>query len=209
LRFGRYHYSVEYFEDLKNIDHCQFVLMEKNPVTDKYDLKTKLRTWSAERRKEEERQQREGGPSAKDLKKLEAAAASLEVVYGGCVNGCNHGMTNKPRTNASNGLTESSSRETENGTAQNLRNKLAVLQAGRDFGGSRSGAGSRTCSDDDESGSIDEEMSKPPETFSYSYSERSSESAGTLQILIRGDSQDNVRADLLGDVTQEDGGVRL
>lgn len=201
---------MEYFEDLKNIDHCQFVLMEKNPVTDKYDLKTKLRTWSADRRREEERQQREGGPSAKDLKKLEAAAASLEVVYGGCVNGCNHGTTNKPRTNASNGLTEPPSRETENGTAQNLRNKLAVLQAGRDFGGSRSGAGSRTCSDDDESGSIDEEMSKPPETFAYSYSERSSsEPAGALQILIRADSQDNVRAELLGDVAQEDGGVRL
>jgi len=199
---------VEYFEDLKNVDHCQFVLMEKNPVTDKYELKTKLQTWSAERRKEEERQQREGGPSAKDLKKLQAAAASLEVVYGGCVNGCNHGRASNLKINSSNGLTESSSGGPKKGTTQDLRNKLAVLQAGRDFGGSLSGAGSRTCSDD-ESGSIDEEMSKPPDTSTYSHSERRSEPTEALGTLIRGDSQDSARAELLGDVAQEDGGVRL
>jgi len=199
---------VEHFEDLKNIDHCQFVLMEKNPVTDKYELKTKLRTWSADRRKEEERQQREGGPSAKDLKKLQAAAASLEVIYGGCVNGCDHGRINKLGANSSNGLTVSSSGLPRKGTTQDLRNKLAVLQAGRDFGGSRSGAGSRTCSDD-ESGSVDEEMSKPLDTFTDSYIKRSSEPPEALGNLIRGDSQDSARAELLGDVAQEDGGVRL
>ncbi|RPA91045.1 phosphoglycerate mutase-like protein [Choiromyces venosus 120613-1] len=199
-----YHYSVEYFEDLKNVDHCQFVLMEKNPDTDKYELKTKLRTWSAERKKEEERQQREGGPSAKDLKKLEAAAASSKVIYGGCVNGCNHGKT-KPKTN---GLTGFSNGESESETAQDLRNKLAVLQAGRDFGGSRSGAGSRTSSDD-ESGSADEEMSKPSDILSYLHNEQSSEPSELLENLIRRDMQDHAQAELLGDVLQEDGGVRL
>ncbi|KAG0137796.1 histidine phosphatase superfamily [Tuber indicum] len=203
-----YHYSVEYFEDLKNIDHCQFVLMEKNPVTDKYELKTELRTWSAERKKEEDRQQREGGPSSKDLKKLEAAAASLEVIYGGCANGCSHGKTNKLRTNASSGLARSSNGEAESVTTQTLRNKLAVLEAGRDFGGSRSGAGSRTASDD-ETGSADEEMSKPSDVLAHSHNTQSSEPAKALEDLIRRGSRDDARAELLGDVAQEDGGVRL
>ncbi|PWW71770.1 phosphoglycerate mutase-like protein [Tuber magnatum] len=203
-----YHYSVEYFEDLKNIDHCQFVLMEKNPITDKYELKTKLRTWSADRKKEEDRLQRDGGPSAKDLKKLEAAAASLEVIYGGCVNGCSHSRTGKLRADTWNGLTESPIGETGSETAHDLRNKLAVLQAGRDFGGSRSGAGSRACSDED-SGSADEEMSKPPDILIRSHNVHSGEPPRTPENSIRTDSRDNTQAELLGDVVQEDGGVRL
>jgi len=41
-----YHFSVEYFEDLRNINHCEFVIMEKNKDNEKYILQTKLRTWS-------------------------------------------------------------------------------------------------------------------------------------------------------------------
>ena len=40
-----YHFSVEYFEDLRNVNHCEFVIMEKNPDSRKYALQTKLRTW--------------------------------------------------------------------------------------------------------------------------------------------------------------------
>ena len=48
-----YHFSVEYFEDLRNINHCEFIVMKLNPKTGKYVLQNKLRTWS-ELKKEEE-----------------------------------------------------------------------------------------------------------------------------------------------------------
>ncbi|RPB10905.1 phosphoglycerate mutase-like protein [Morchella conica CCBAS932] len=132
-----YHYSVEHFEDLRNVNHCEFVLMEKDPQTDKYILQNTLRTWSAYRKEQEEKRAKE---VPLEIKKLEAAMAA-RLTYGGCVNGCNH-----PK----NGF---SSKEV---TAQTLRDKLKVIEAGRDFGGSRSGAGSRVCSDDEASGGEEE-----------------------------------------------------
>lgn len=41
-----YHFSVEYFEDLRNVNHCEFVVMKKNPRSEKYILQNQLRTWS-------------------------------------------------------------------------------------------------------------------------------------------------------------------
>ena len=41
-----YHFSVEYFEDLRNINHCEFVVMKLNPDNGKYVLQNQLRTWS-------------------------------------------------------------------------------------------------------------------------------------------------------------------
>lgn len=149
----RYHYSVEYFENLRNVNHCEFVLMEKDAVTDKYILQNKLRTWSAYRKEQEERRSKEGGVS-KEWKKLEAAMSS-RVAYGGCVNGCNH-----PKPNGVNGNSHTSGNVSMNrgneALVQELRDKLKVLEAGRDFGGSRSGSGSRLNSEDESSSSDDE-----------------------------------------------------
>lgn len=47
----RYHWSVEYFEDLRNINHCEFVIMERNQEHGRYILQNKLRTWSELKRK--------------------------------------------------------------------------------------------------------------------------------------------------------------
>lgn len=41
-----YHWSVEYFEDLRNVNHCEFVIMKLNQDSGKYVLETQLRTWS-------------------------------------------------------------------------------------------------------------------------------------------------------------------
>lgn len=41
-----YHFSVEYFEDLRNVNHCEFVVMKLNPGNQKYVLQNQLRTWS-------------------------------------------------------------------------------------------------------------------------------------------------------------------
>lgn len=56
-----YHFSVEYFEDLRNVNHCEFVVMKLNEGNGKYELKNQLRTWSELRReKEKELEQHEG-----------------------------------------------------------------------------------------------------------------------------------------------------
>lgn len=142
---------MEHFENLRNVNHCEFVLMEKDAVTDKYILQNKLRTWSAYRKEQEEKRAKEGGVS-KEWKKLEAAMSS-RVAYGGCVNGCNH-----PKPNGANGYTNSNASINRGNEAlvQELRDKLKILEAGRDFGGSRSGSGSRLNSEDESSGSDDE-----------------------------------------------------
>lgn len=41
-----YHFSVEYFEDLRNVNHCEFVVMKLNPESGKFILQNQLRTWS-------------------------------------------------------------------------------------------------------------------------------------------------------------------
>ena len=44
-----YHYSVEFFEDLRNINHCEFLVM-KQGVNGRYILQNSLRRWSDLRR---------------------------------------------------------------------------------------------------------------------------------------------------------------
>ena len=41
-----YHFSVEYFEDLRNVNHCEFVVMKLNAGNGKFILQNQLRTWS-------------------------------------------------------------------------------------------------------------------------------------------------------------------
>lgn len=50
-----YHWTVEYFEDLMNLRPCEFVIMTLNPENGKYNLETKLRTWSDEVQDEEKK----------------------------------------------------------------------------------------------------------------------------------------------------------
>ena len=54
-----YHFSVEYFEDLRNVDHCEFVVMKRSRENQKYILQNELRTWSAMRREREEQKEPE------------------------------------------------------------------------------------------------------------------------------------------------------
>ncbi|KAF4584335.1 phosphoglycerate mutase family domain protein [Ophiocordyceps camponoti-floridani] len=79
-----YHFTVEYFEDLRNIDHCEFLLMRKQD-NGKYLLENKLRTWSELRR---ERAQASGKDDATDRSRAPALVVNRR--WGGCPNGCNH-----------------------------------------------------------------------------------------------------------------------
>jgi broad specificity phosphatase PhoE len=49
-----YHFSVEYFEDLRNVNHCEFVIMKLNPDNGKFILQNQLRTWSQLQREQAE-----------------------------------------------------------------------------------------------------------------------------------------------------------
>jgi hypothetical protein len=86
-----YHFSVEYFEDLRNVHHCEFLIMRKKEDSGKYILENQLRTWSElKREREAERKEKEGG------KEIEKSTERLSQVqrqkqWGGCPNGCDHG----------------------------------------------------------------------------------------------------------------------
>ena len=58
-----YHFSVEYFEDLRNINHVEFIVMRLKENNGRYALQNQLRTWS-------------------DLKKERAARSSVSAPSG-------------------------------------------------------------------------------------------------------------------------------
>ncbi|CAL3963390.1 unnamed protein product [Diplocarpon coronariae] len=113
-----YHFSVEYFEDLRNVNHCEFLIMRKKEDSGKYILENNLRTWSELKRERlaAAAAKEKASPSAKSPigapvsekdkekeKKLlvahtEAASGVSPLItvpirkkWGGCPNGCDHG----------------------------------------------------------------------------------------------------------------------
>lgn len=107
-----YHFSVEYFEDLRNVNHCEFLIMRRQE-NGKYLLENNLRTWSDLRREralKEAREAKERDPNgeasprengegkengeAKEGKQDGRGRAKSYTVttrrWGGCPNGCNH-----------------------------------------------------------------------------------------------------------------------
>jgi hypothetical protein len=125
-----YHFSVEYFEDLRNVNHCEFLIMRKKEDSGKYILENNLRTWSELKR---ERLAAASAASVKDKntpsnasekdqekeKKLlgnagttgtsngEASSSSgigspipVRKKWGGCPNGCDHGKHSYRKENS-------------------------------------------------------------------------------------------------------------
>ncbi|KAH8162934.1 hypothetical protein CIB48_g5289 [Xylaria polymorpha] len=89
-----YHFSVEYFEDLRNVNHCEFLIMKVKRDSGKYILQNKLRTWSELRReraatKAKEEKEQEGDATSKDVAKLDATPV-VPRKWGGCPEGCSH-----------------------------------------------------------------------------------------------------------------------
>lgn len=197
-----YHYSVEYFEDLRNVEHCEFVVMRLGTAgeeTGRYILENKLRTWSE--MKEGKRgnvpvRNRWGGcaedfeqgvPGGKEVRRRNTGTEFLEEqeckgrgVTGGEGLGEVEGQpeipsdeeTDDPRgrvgppADADADADTDRSSEDEDGDAGHAHttaptapappsakarisspNRLEILKAGRDGGGSRSGAASLDVSD--------------------------------------------------------------
>jgi len=162
-----YHYSVEYFEDLRNINHCEFVIMKRDQNS-KFVLQNKLRTWSAyqaEQRKlralaaSEANDANEATDAVdviglKDDKKAAALVSATAdqsygpppqagIRYGGCPYGCNHGRM-VPNATAGTHST---------GKLQRENSRKHSLIIGRDCGGTLSGNGSDADAEDaDKSG---------------------------------------------------------
>lgn len=122
-----YHFSVEYFEDLRNVNHCEFLIMRKKEDSGKYILENNLRTWSELKRerlllasatKEKEAlatKEKEKTPSSttseKDKEKerklmggveKEGAMSPIPIrkKWGGCPNGCDHGKHHYKKENS-------------------------------------------------------------------------------------------------------------
>ena len=89
-----YHFSVEYFEDLRNINHCEFVVMKQNHDRQKYILQNQLRTWSQLRKERELK-------GVADVLPLNPGrgdgAIPIRRKWGGCPDGCNHAEHVRPR----------------------------------------------------------------------------------------------------------------
>ncbi|KAJ4352774.1 hypothetical protein N0V95_003936 [Ascochyta clinopodiicola] len=98
-----YHWSVEYFEDLRNVNHCEFIVMKQSETNRKYILQNELRTWSELKR----RAAAAGGgggsststtPSRTHSQSALTASPTIPIRrWGGCVNGCNHDKANWPK----------------------------------------------------------------------------------------------------------------
>ncbi|KAG7111632.1 Broad-range acid phosphatase DET1 like protein [Verticillium longisporum] len=82
-----YHFTVEYFEDLRNVNHCEFLIMRKQEESGKYILENNLRTWS-ELRRERVLQGKEKQVAPSPIEKTKSFIPTRR--WGGCPNGCNH-----------------------------------------------------------------------------------------------------------------------
>lgn len=95
-----YHWSVEYFEDLRNVNHCEFILMNKDE-RGKYVLDNKLRTWSELKRQKREQAAREDPQRRNTLSHFLSKPKESPHIpvrqWGGCKQGCDHGNDRYPR----------------------------------------------------------------------------------------------------------------
>ncbi|KAJ4991520.1 phosphoglycerate mutase [Stagonosporopsis vannaccii] len=97
-----YHWSVEYFEDLRNVNHCEFIVMKQSETNKKYILQNELRTWSELKRRAAAAAGGSTSTSTTPSRTHSHAALTESPTiptrrWGGCVNGCNHDKMNWPK----------------------------------------------------------------------------------------------------------------
>src|SRR5947208_6543727 len=80
-----YHFSVEYFEDLRNVNHCEFLIMRQKEDSGKYILGNQLRTWSdLKREREAERRGKEKNISLEKVPESASTLVPKRRKWGGC-----------------------------------------------------------------------------------------------------------------------------
>ncbi len=119
-----YHFSVEYFEDLRNVNHCEFLIMRQKEDSGKYILENNLRTWSELKRerlaaaaakekanpsngtsiseKDKEKEKKLLGGAGESSSGTAGATSPIPVrkKWGGCPNGCDHGKHHYKKENS-------------------------------------------------------------------------------------------------------------
>jgi hypothetical protein len=205
-----YHFSVEYFEDLRNINHCEFIVMKRDDGDGKFVLQNKLRTWTEYQAEKEAEERGKRGLSGGGGRMLHEAASAIPVrkYWGGCLGGddvrrwprrqntadmfqddglesmeklaqamskkegqVRHTDTYPPadeKQSKDEGRTAGDSEALDmNGGDKSLayneaaaKHRLAILQAGRDGGGSMSGHVSRSGSDYEEDEEVEAEKAR-------------------------------------------------
>nr|OQO30704.1 hypothetical protein B0A51_01828 [Rachicladosporium sp. CCFEE 5018] len=112
----KYHWSVEYFEDLRNVNHTEFLILEKQAESGKYQLQSELRTWSELKRQKAEDAARNAQANAippdpqrrntlsqflpAQAQRKPSATTSTAIPtqkWGGCAAGCDHHHDRYPR----------------------------------------------------------------------------------------------------------------
>jgi broad specificity phosphatase PhoE len=91
-----FHWTVEYFEDLRNVNHCEFVVMERQDDSaggGKFVLRNDLRTWS------ELKRQRaiERGEDPDTVEQVASPPIYARKRWGGCPDGCTHEHDQAPK----------------------------------------------------------------------------------------------------------------
>lgn len=95
-----YHFSVEYFEDLRNVNHCEFVVMKKNLDNGKFILQNQLRTWSELKRERAARGSVSQANHAAAASGVGDSPIPQRRRWGGCPDGCDHAQHNHRPRNA-------------------------------------------------------------------------------------------------------------
>ena len=196
-----YHFSVEYFEDLRNVNHCEFIVMKRDEGSGKYVLQNQLRTWSELREEKELEMRRSPIPVRKrwgDGRDEEDGlmrrrpgrqnTADLFLDDGeGVVNGKEKEVGERAQMEGvpnedGQGATESYDQLVQDDEKPTLgrkrssknrilsSNRLAILQAGRDGGGSRSGTTSQMGSSDEDTEQEVRTKPRPPRSLALALS---------------------------------------
>ncbi|MCJ1312651.1 hypothetical protein MMC25_006326 [Agyrium rufum] len=87
-----YHFSVEYFEDLRNMNHCEFVVMKRSAENGKYVLQNQLRTWSELKREREEEREAERAEQQQQQQQLHSPIP-VRKTWGGSRDKCDDGIS--------------------------------------------------------------------------------------------------------------------
>lgn len=101
---------MEYFEDLRNVNHCEFVIMKQNQESKKYMLQNELRTWSELKLERQLDRQANGDQKVNPPKRKNTVSQFLSSSdaespsipsrkWGGCVEGCRHDHSSYPVRN--------------------------------------------------------------------------------------------------------------
>lgn len=157
-----YHWSVEYFEDLRNINHCEFVIMTHNEDNGKYSLQNKLRTWSDLRKERDAEKKRER--EAQGLSPIlppPTEHVPTRRKWGGCPDGCTHGLSADAKKSLRVRMFETMSQENNNQGSVEPKSALSASKDTKQAYRSQAHDSANGSDENDENSDSDHAQSNP------------------------------------------------